>query len=129
MLQQLVRYRPLLCVPSETQNVWILPTYWDRCSPMLVENRQTSRTELRYIAWIDVGDGLPMRKCIVREISLNGAKLGIMTSTPDALPNAFTLQLSSDDRIRYLCRVVWRSDENMGVEFLHPADPALVPGR
>jgi hypothetical protein len=93
---------------------------------MLVENRQSARTEVRYMAWIDVGDGLPMRKCIIRDISLRGAKLGIMTSTPNALPNEFTLLLSPDGRVRHLCRVAWRSDENMGVEFLHPSEPVLV---
>ncbi len=93
---------------------------------MLVENRQRSRTEVRYVAWVDVGDGLPMHECILRDISARGAKLGIMTSTPNALPNEFTLLLSPDGRVRHRCRVAWRSDENMGVEFLDRSTPVLV---
>jgi hypothetical protein len=93
---------------------------------MPVENRQSSRVEVRYIAWIDVGDGLPLRNCIMRDISASGAKLGIITSTPNAIPNEFTLLLSTDGGVRHRCRVAWRSDQNMGVEFLHPSKPVLV---
>lgn len=93
---------------------------------MLVENRQSSRVDVRYIAWIDVGDGLPMRDCIMRDISVSGAKLGIMTTTPNAIPNEFTLLLSPDGRVRHRCRVAWRTDENMGVEFLHAPELLLL---
>jgi hypothetical protein len=93
---------------------------------MDIESRQFSRVKIRYLARIDAGDGLPMHDCIVRDISANGAKLGIITSTPNALPHEFTLLLSSDGRVEHRCRVAWRSDENVGVRFLAASD--AVPG-
>lgn len=89
---------------------------------MPIENRQSSRVELRYIACIDAGDGLPLRNCIIRDIPASGAKLGIITSTPNTIPDEFTLLLSTDGRVRHRCRVAWCADENMGVTFLHPSE-------
>ena len=92
---------------------------------MDLDNRQSPRVEIRYVAWIEMNDGVPIRDCIVRDISARGAKLGIITSTLKAIPNEFTLRLSPDGRVGHRCRVVWRSDENIGVTFLHTAEATL----
>jgi hypothetical protein len=83
---------------------------------MNTEQRTHPRVEARYTAWIEVADGLPARECIVREISDGGAKLGV--KVPDQIPEEFTLRLTVDGTTSYRCRVVWRSDENIGVGFI-----------
>jgi hypothetical protein len=96
---------------------------------MHLDNRQSPRIVIRYVAWIEMQDGVPMRDCIVRDISARGAKLGIITSTPGAVPDEFTLRLSPDGRVGHRCRVVWRSDENIGVTFLQTAEATPGPRR
>jgi hypothetical protein len=95
---------------------------------MNVENRQSLRLETRYRAWIADADGSPVRGCIVRDISAGGAKLGIETDAPRSIPGEFTL-LMRDGSTRHRCRVVWRSDENLGVQFLDSSGAALASTR
>jgi hypothetical protein len=83
---------------------------------MSTEKRTHPRVESRYTAWIEVADGSPARECILRDISDDGAKLGV--KVPDQIPQEFMLRLTVDGTISYRCRVVWRSDENIGVGFV-----------
>jgi hypothetical protein len=80
---------------------------------MSTEKRTHPRVESRYTAWIEVADGSPAQECILRDISDGGAKLGV--KAPDQIPQEFTLRLTVDGTTSYRCRVVWRSDENIGV--------------
>jgi hypothetical protein len=60
-------------------------------------------------------DGKLARTCIVSNFSNGGAKIsGVLT---DTIPDEFALRITSrDDRIRR-CRVRWRSDDALGIEF------------
>lgn len=81
---------------------------------MNVDKRTHPRIESRYAAWIVADDGSLIQECIVRDVSGAGAKLGVEHSS--SVPDEFTLLLPEEGR--FLCRVVWRSDETIGVSFL-----------
>jgi hypothetical protein len=86
---------------------------------MGIENRKSPRTVLHPA---QVADGTFIRDCILADISDSGAKLTI--ASPNEIPNDFTLLLSPSGSIRRRCRVVWRSDNQIGVEFL--SDPKVA---
>jgi hypothetical protein len=52
----------------------------------------------------------------MRDASQHGALLE--TAEPHRLPNEFTLALSVDGAARRKCRVAWRTQRQIGVEFL-----------
>ena len=72
--------------------------------------RRSPRTDVDYLAYIDPNDSSPPINCIVADISANGAKLtiGPRHQVPDEVTLAF----------RRRCRVVRRSDGQIGVEFI-----------
>jgi hypothetical protein len=83
---------------------------------MREERRQHSR-----VAWvspgrIDLADGEAPRPCLVHDLSNGGARLNL----PDAaaLPERFTLYLAARRGGPRECRVVWRTNRAVGVEFL-----------
>src|ERR1700722_1371345 len=73
------------------------------------ERRKTIRHDLQYLAQIDPADGSAPLSCIISDISLGGAKL---TVGPQEVPEEFTLWF------RRRCRVVRRSDGQLGVRFV-----------
>lgn len=52
----------------------------------------------------------------MRDISRTGARLAC--STTDKIPDEFRLQLSPDGVVARQCRVVWKSDTEIGVKFV-----------
>lgn len=73
------------------------------------ELRNSPRHEVQYLAHIDRGDGAPPVNCIICDISAGGAKLTIGSHD---IPDEFTLLF------RRHCRVIRRSDGQVGVQFL-----------
>jgi hypothetical protein len=51
------------------------------------------------------------------DISVGGARLRPLTCVPQALPDNFTLLLSTCGKVRRTCNVVWRSPTELGVQF------------
>ena len=80
------------------------------------EKRKNLRRTVTYPAFIDLGDGSPARACTLCDASQEGAQLAV--ADPDSLPDEFILALSSDGAARRRCRVVWRTETQVGVEFL-----------
>ena len=81
---------------------------------MHAENRKSPRQEVNLPAEVEFGDGIFHVDCVIWDWSDHGARLTLPVSL--GLADVFTLRLQgSDDR---QCRVVWRSDEQVGVEFL-----------
>src|SRR5271169_3183865 len=80
------------------------------------DRRRTFRVELNSAATIYDVDRHLERPCIVSDFSNGGAKIsGIRTRT---IPDEFKLRIShSQDRAR-ACRVIWRTDDTLGVEFI-----------
>jgi hypothetical protein len=76
----------------------------------LGDRRRAFRHPVHQFASIDLGDGLPLRSCMIADISESGARItaGVNSDVPDE----FTLLLHRR------CRVVRRVDGQIGVQFV-----------
>jgi methyl-accepting chemotaxis protein len=82
------------------------------------EQRRSKRQALHYRAQIEaVGDEAAL-DCTIRDVSETGAR--VATKAPDQVPEQFILRLTKDGATRRLCKVVWRSDREVGVSFVRP---------
>ncbi len=94
---------------------------------MLKDKRKSTRRAIRYTAWVGLGEGAPLRGCIVFDISETGAKLEL--DHPEELPETFNLLLSDRGDIHRRCHAVWRSKTQIGVHFekagthVQPSEP------
>lgn len=79
------------------------------------ESRKHKRQPLHYPAWIVLKADQPPYKCMLSDVSKNGAKITIAGHLEP--PEEFILLLSAEGRTRRHCRVVWREGTSMGVEF------------
>jgi len=75
-----------------------------------IDRRRSERHDVQYLAQIDAGSGATPRSCIICDISNGGAKLTI--GPQGEVPEEFTLLF------RRRCRVVRRSDGQIGVQFV-----------
>jgi PilZ domain len=82
---------------------------------MLSEKRQHVRVGVNIAAKMSTGPGSPLRDCTVTNISTRGAKLAI--DSPEDVPERITILLSPRGVPYRKCRVVWRSEGHVGVEF------------
>jgi hypothetical protein len=80
------------------------------------EKRKNFRRSISYPAFIDLGDGSPAIECTLCDASQEGALLAV--AEPAGVPDEFILALSSDGAARRRCQVAWRTDNQVGVEFL-----------
>jgi hypothetical protein len=81
------------------------------------ERRQTARQTIQLNAIIERAPNIVPLSCLIIDMSVMGARI----STPNAaLPNDFTLLLSRDGPVRRNCKVVWRRDFTVGVQFVYP---------
>jgi hypothetical protein len=85
------------------------------------ELRRAKRTRRRNAAWIGLGNGGTRIPCVLWDISESGARLAAPRCK--GLPGAFNLLLTKDGSARRRCRVVWRNDRQLGVEFVAAAAP------
>lgn len=77
------------------------------------DKRIAQRRLVGYRAHLKLNDSGTLVECVVRDISQTGARL-IVTS-PSELPDTFSLFLSKDVARR--CRIVWRKEKQVGVNF------------
>ena len=91
------------------------------------EKRKNLRRQSAYPAFLDLGDGSPARECTLCDASQEGAQLAV--ADPDSLPDEFILALSSDGAARRRCRVTWRTENQIGVEFLKDRKNSRPRGR
>ena len=80
------------------------------------DQRRSPRQNIQYPAWIDVGDGTPLHECTVLDVSDDGVRL--MLSAPIALPKYFHLVFNKEATRRRPCRLVWRLDNEIGLNYL-----------
>jgi hypothetical protein len=85
---------------------------------MKYNNRKKPRRQLRYRAWIQDEVGGPNRLCHLEDVSEGGARLRIEDGA--TIPAAFNLLLNEQATARP-CRVVWRTDTEVGLRFAEPA--------
>jgi len=88
------------------------------------ELRRAKRTRRRNAAWIGLGNGGTHIPCVLWDVSETGARLSAPRAS--ALPLAFNLLLTKDGTARRLCRVVWRNDRQLGVQFIAGSDDGEV---
>jgi len=91
------------------------------------EKRKNFRRSISYPAFIDLGDGSPAIECTLCDASQEGALLAV--AKPDGVPDEFILALSSDGAARRRCRVAWRTENQIGVEFLKDLKKNAPPMR
>lgn len=73
------------------------------------------RRQVNADAWITQDGDFAARRCKVLNISTNGAKL--RCEDRRFLQNTFKLKYARQERSGRLCKVVWRSGDQVGVEF------------
>lgn len=81
-----------------------------------IKQRQAPRHRENRPVWIDAGDGTSPQKCVLWDISEAGVRITI--DAPASVPYEFFLVLSKDGKVRRQCRVVWRSEDQVGASFL-----------
>jgi hypothetical protein len=91
---------------------------------MAFQMRQAARKSVHRAVWINVGDGQPLRKCMLVDLSDSGAKLEFEDN--DEMPNTFSLLLSRFGQSHTACRVAWRRDNAIGVHFVHRRENKIV---
>jgi hypothetical protein len=80
------------------------------------EHRRAKRLPKRNAAWIGLADGATQIPCVLWDISESGAR--IAAPRMKGLPAAFNLLLNKDGSAQRVCRVVWRNNSYMGVQFV-----------
>lgn len=81
------------------------------------KKRRFDRKTFERIVALDLGDGSASTSCEIIDISDGGARLRPLLCTPKVLPEKFTLLLSACGKVRRNCRVIWRSTNQLGVQF------------
>ena len=91
---------------------------------MGAEQRKFPRHRIELVAQIWMVDGLTTR-AVLLDLSETGVRLKV--PNPHILPEQFLLKM--DSRIQRWARIIWRSDQEIGVEFLQapqaPGEPAI----
>jgi len=82
---------------------------------MGIEQRQSPRQTVNRPAWVDLGAQGAKHDCVLVDISDTGARLEL--AAPAAMPETFRLLLSAGGEVRRECRIVWRSSNQVGVQF------------
>jgi hypothetical protein len=81
---------------------------------MKSEKRKKARKSLRHQVWLHYGKDQSASGTI-SDVSDSGARLDL--DKPDGIPDRFILLLSKNGQARRLCRVVWRAEHQIGVQF------------
>jgi hypothetical protein len=82
---------------------------------MSPERRDTKRRHTYLPAFLFTRAGTPLGKCIVKDISAQGAKL--VYSSAEELPAELLLTMGLE---RQCCSVMWRQKKEVGVRFATP---------
>jgi PilZ domain len=83
---------------------------------MREELRKHRRQKLHYNAYVDLCDGMPVPACRLVDVSEHGAQLTLASAAD--LPDQFVLLLAESGKVRRQCRVAWRSEKQLGVQFV-----------
>ena len=82
------------------------------------EKRRSHRQSLKYPARIDIGDGSPPRPCVLTDVSVSGAR--VMVEKPHEISDQFSLLIAPEHGTMRRCKVAWREDKQIGLEFVKP---------
>jgi PilZ domain len=85
-------------------------------APAPKDARSSPRALVRRSGWFVGAIGQQLRECTVWDESQTGARL--VVDAPETIPDIFHMYMTLDFTSRRRCRVVWRSSNQIGVEFL-----------
>ena len=80
-----------------------------------IDRRTSMRRRVEYAASIQRPRGR-QDLCVIWDVSDHGARL-VVPSAKD-VPNKFVLTIRRDKKERYYCRVMWRTECQVGVAFI-----------
>jgi hypothetical protein len=78
--------------------------------------RTSPRALVRRCGWFVSTVGEQLRECTVWDESTTVARL--VVDAPETIPDIFHIYMTLDFSSRRRCRVIWRSSNQIGVEFL-----------
>ena len=79
------------------------------------ESRKT-RHKTKHDAWMLLDGGFAKRNCTILDLSSGGARVKLADAAP--LGSRLHLALTGDVRKVTSCRLIWRKDSIIGVEFI-----------
>lgn len=74
------------------------------------------RHSTQHDAWMTFDGGFAKRNCTVLNLSTGGARIKLSDNRP--ISGNLSLALTKDVRRATLCRLIWRKDSIIGVEFI-----------
>jgi len=86
------------------------------------ERRKDTRRPLLRMCWLDLGKDHPPLQARLINVSKSGARIDC--AEPDKMPDDVVLYLTEDGKVGRRCRVVRRSDAEVGLEFINKPAPA-----
>jgi hypothetical protein len=84
---------------------------------MTVERRRSPRQALGRDVFVCSADGKPIGACHLCDVSASGARISMAPRLLAKLPDDFILVLAKRGKVHRHCRIVWRSDDEVGVRF------------
>ena len=87
------------------------------------ERRKHVRQKVITTAWLRLADSTVPHVCVLWDVSERGARLSV--TDMDVVPANLTLLLERNAPSGTPCRVVWRSADQIGLEFIDHSDPSL----
>jgi hypothetical protein len=78
--------------------------------------RSNQRALVRRSGWFVNAVGQQLKECTIWDESKTGARL--VVDAPETVPDIFHIYMTLDFSSRRRCRVVWRLNKLIGVEFL-----------
>jgi hypothetical protein len=87
----------------------------DSLEAVSLDNSQYLRRAVHIPAKLIAAEDAPQCDCVVLDISENGARIGIEAAR--GMPDEFTVVFTPRGSPYRRCRVVWRADTQVGVEF------------
>jgi hypothetical protein len=85
-------------------------------APAPEDARSSPRALVRRSGWFVGAIGQQLCECTVWDESKTGARL--VVDAPETIPDVFHIYMTLNFASRRQCRVVWRSSNQIGVEFL-----------
>jgi hypothetical protein len=84
---------------------------------MTVDRRIHPRQSLTRDVLLCSEDGKPIAGCHLCDVSAEGARLSLAAPELARLPDEFILVLAKRAKVHRRCRVVWRTEDEVGVRF------------
>jgi hypothetical protein len=90
----------------------------------ITEKRTSVRRHLYHLTKMRIGTGLPLRDCLILDISDGGVRLYVGGLN---VPDKFNLLLGEDVVSECSYEVIWRRDREIGAKLVSPSLPLLEP--